>query len=128
MRNKIFLQFFLIGGMCCWLMLPALAQTKTITGTVVDDKNEPVQGASVSVKGAAVSTVTDGKGIFSLTMPVINTTLEITHVGFEMKEVLLGNQTTLTITITPAAANMQTVVITALGFEAKKDRVGYASA
>jgi TonB-linked SusC/RagA family outer membrane protein len=113
--------------MCCWFILPTLAQTKTITGTVVDDKNEPVQGASVSVKGGSASAVTDNKGIFSLTMSVVTTTLEITHVGFELKEVFLGNQVKLTISIIPAAANMQAVVITALGFEAKKDRVGYAS-
>jgi TonB-linked SusC/RagA family outer membrane protein len=107
--------------------MPAFAQTKVITGVVVDDKNEPVQGVSISVKGGSASTVTDSKGNFSLTMPLVSTTLEITHVGFEMKEVILGNQVTLTIPITPAAANMQAVVITALGFEAKKDRIGYAS-
>jgi TonB-linked SusC/RagA family outer membrane protein len=127
MRKKILLRSFFICGMCCWFILPALAQTKTITGVVVDDKNEPVQGASVSVKGGSTSTITDGKGNFSLSMPVVSTALEITHVGFEMKEVFLGNQVKLTISITPAAANMQAVVITALGFEAKKDRIGYAS-
>lgn len=128
MRNKVLLPLFLLCGMCCWFNLPALAQTKIITGVVVDDKNEPVQGASVSVKDGTASTVTDAKGNFSLQLTSDKAILLITHVGFETKEVAPGNQVKLSISITPAAANMQAVVITALGFEAKKDRIGYASA
>ncbi len=127
MRNKVLLPFFLFCSICCWFNLPAQAQTKIISGVVVDDKNEPVQGASVSVKDGTASTVTDAKGNFSLSIPDANITLLITHVGFDAKEVVPGNQAKLSVNLTPAAANMQAVVITALGFEAKKDRIGYAS-
>jgi TonB-linked SusC/RagA family outer membrane protein len=126
MRKKMLLPllFCLIG---CWLSSAALAQTKTITGVVLDDKNEPVQGATVSVKNGAVSTSTDARGNFSLSVPATATLLVITHVGFDPKEAPIGDQTKVTVTITPTAATMAGVVVTALGFEAKKDRIGYAS-
>jgi TonB-linked SusC/RagA family outer membrane protein len=45
------------------------AQTKTVTGTVVDSKTkEPVSGVSVTVKGNATGTVTDANGKFSLSI------------------------------------------------------------
>src|SRR5688572_12488955 len=116
MRNKVLLPLFLFCGFCCWFNIPAQAQTKIITGVVVDDKNEPVQGASVSIKNGTASTVTDAKGNFSLSLPAANVTLQITHVGFDAKEVIPGNQEKLSISLIPAAANMQAVVITALGF------------
>ncbi len=44
----------------------ALAQTQTITGTVVDDTGLPLPGASVVIKGTSTGTSTDFDGNFSL--------------------------------------------------------------
>lgn len=104
------------------------AQNRTITGTVNDEKNNPVEGASISLKknGASVA-VTDAKGHFSLSAPNDTKIIIISFVGYENKEVELGSNTALNISLSPATNALNNVVVTALGFEAKKDRVGYAS-
>ena len=63
-------------------------QTK-VRGTVVDDSNVPVVGASVTVKGlgSQKGTLTDAQGNFSLTVPADHTTLIISHVGMKTQEV-----------------------------------------
>jgi len=43
-----------------------MAQTRTVSGTLVDEKGNPVAGATVSINNSAVSKITDSKGYFSL--------------------------------------------------------------
>jgi len=71
------------------------AQT-TITGTVVDDNNLPIPSANIIVVGAAVGTVTDFDGNFTLTVnqnPPF--TLQASSIGFEptSQDVTANNQT-----------------------------------
>ncbi len=124
-KNQLLLLLFTL------LLFPvfqqAMAQTKTITGTVLDEKNNPVQGAAVSVKGASATTATDAKGAFSLALPANARTLMITYIGYESKEMEIGSQTNIPISLSPASANLSNVVVTALGVEVKKDKLGYAS-
>ena len=68
----------------------ALAQKHTYTGTVVDDQNEPVIGASVVQKGTSVGTVTDFDGNFSLSADE-GSTLVISYIGMVTQEVKAGN-------------------------------------
>ena len=49
--------------------LPALAQTKTQQGKVVDENNEPVIGATVKVEGTKTATVTDFDGNYKIEVP-----------------------------------------------------------
>ena len=58
------------------------AQTGTVTGSVVDDKGEPLIGAAVRVKGTKVGVNTDINGKFSIKASP-NATLEISYVGCE---------------------------------------------
>ncbi|MBD0368502.1 MAG: carboxypeptidase-like regulatory domain-containing protein, partial [Flavisolibacter sp.] len=56
--------------MAVLLALPSLAQrTITVSGRIVDDKNQPVAGASVVVKGTATGTPTNNNGEYQITAP-----------------------------------------------------------
>ena len=71
------------------------AQT-TITGTVVDDNNLPIPSANIIVVGAAVGTVTDFDGNFTLTVNQTPPfTLQASSIGFEptSQDVTANNQT-----------------------------------
>ncbi|HEX7845862.1 MAG TPA: SusC/RagA family TonB-linked outer membrane protein, partial [Chitinophagaceae bacterium] len=103
------------------------AQNKTITGVVLDEKNNPVSGASVTVKNTSVGKATNAKGEFSLDLPANASILVVSYVGYEPKEITIGNQTTINISLTPTATTLANVVVTALGFEVKKDQLGYSS-
>ena len=58
------------------------AQSRVITGSVSDDKNNPVASASVTVKGTTIGTAADSLGNFSLTVPSNAKTLVVASVGY----------------------------------------------
>lgn len=64
-------------------VVSASAQTTTIKGTVSDDQDEPLIGASVSVVGTTVGAMTDLDGHYQLSIPnsMIGKTLKVTYVG-----------------------------------------------
>lgn len=120
----------LILFQCLFFLLfiqQGFAQTKNINGIVLDENSNPIQGATISVKNTGVTKATDAKGNFSLSVSGSKDVLTVTYVGYEPKEIEVSNQTSLTISLTPKPATLNNVVITALGFEAKKDRLGYAT-
>ncbi|WP_299243639.1 TonB-dependent receptor [uncultured Aquimarina sp.] len=59
------------------------AQT-TISGTVVDNNNQPIPGANIALQGASVGTVTDFDGLFTLTLEETPPfTIIVSSIGFE---------------------------------------------
>ena len=63
------------------LAITASAQSKSVSGTVVDKAGEPVIGASVVVKGTTNGTITDFDSNFSLQGVPSNGTIQISFVG-----------------------------------------------
>lgn len=61
--------------------LTALAQNKTVTGTVVDETGEPVIGATVRVDGTKLATVTDLDGNYTIEVPA-NQQITISYIGY----------------------------------------------
>lgn len=57
---------YLLTLFCLCVSMIALAQQKTITGTVIDTRHEPVIGASVLEKGTSNGTITNLDGEYSL--------------------------------------------------------------
>lgn len=104
----------------------AAAQTRVITGTVTDEKGVAIQGATVSLKNTTQARVTDSKGQFSLPAGA-GSVITVSFVGYEPKEIKVGNETLYSVSLTPSTTALSDVVVTALGFEAKKDKLGYAS-
>ena len=59
-----------------------MAQTKTITGVVVDATGEPVIGASVLEVGTTNGTITDVDGNFTIQVPV-GAKLDVSYIGYK---------------------------------------------
>ena len=78
------------------LFLPIFsAAQKVVTGTVKDDKTkQPLQGASVLVKGGSTGTTTNASGEFSLSVPPQAKSITVSYVGYESKDIAIGNNTT----------------------------------
>ncbi len=91
-----------------------------ITGTVTDSATgEPLPGVSIRIKGSAAGTTTDNKGTFSLDVPE-NTTLEISYLGYDKKEVRVGTNRTLHITLSSSSTSLSQVVVTGYQTVSKK--------
>ena len=104
----------------------AFAQNRTITGKVLDDKGQPVIGASVIVKGTSKGVPANAAGEFTLSVKP-NDVLVVTASSFGKSEVRVGNDNNITITLKPAGNVMEEVVVTALGQTSKKAKVGYST-
>ena len=70
---------------------------KKITGTITDDKQAPLVGATVTVKGTKTATTTDAVGKFTLTVPANANTLVVTYVGMQTQEVPIGSSSVVTV-------------------------------
>jgi TonB-linked SusC/RagA family outer membrane protein len=100
--------------------LGAFAQTsKTVTGTVVDEKNAPVNGASVQVKNNSTGTATDAAGKFSINVPDKNAILVISNLGYVTKEVTIPESGELDVQLTPTNNTLDQVIVVGYGTQKK---------
>lgn len=88
---------------------------KKITGTITDDKQAPLVGATVTVKGTKTATTTDAVGKFTLTVPANANTLVVTYVGMQTQEVPIGNTSVVTVALAPTGGSMTDVVVVGYG-------------
>jgi CarboxypepD_reg-like domain len=64
---------------------PALAQTGTVSGIVIDDRTEePIRGVSIYVEGQSSKAETDTNGRFSLTVPAGPQTIAASVIGYAL--------------------------------------------
>ena len=113
----------------CSLFIKAelMAQNRTVSGTVTDEKGTGLENVSVTVKGTNIGTTTTLDGSFTLTVPANATTLVATRVGFEQREISIAGQSTATIRLAAVNANMAEVVVVAYGQQQKKAVTGSIS-
>jgi TonB-linked SusC/RagA family outer membrane protein len=102
------------------------AQQKQVTGTVKDSNGAPVANASYIVKGTKTGGVTDENGHFSVSVKNSGAVLVFSSVNYQTKEVPVGQNTTLDVTLQPEVSSLNEVVVTALGIQKQKKSLGYA--
>lgn len=96
-----------------------------VTGTIVDDNDEPLIGVPVIVKGTSVATFTDENGEFSIAAPA-GSTLRCSYVGFKTVEQQLDGEDLLLIRMLADDVRLNEVVVTALGIRREQKPLGYA--
>ncbi|KIC89680.1 TonB-dependent receptor [Flavihumibacter sp. ZG627] len=98
-----------------------LAQTKTLTGRVTDDKGSPVPNASVVVKGTSIGTTSGEDGRFSFVVPSNARDIVISAVGFGDIEQRIGTSTEFTISLSTRDKNLAEVVVVGYGTQKKRE-------
>jgi len=101
---------------------------QTISGVIVDDKNIPVIGAAIYVKGTTIGTVTDIDGKYSVTVPADATALEISYLGFSTQTLMIADNTYSNITLSEDLNKLDEVVITGLASSVKRSNLANAVA
>ncbi|MGA0557406.1 SusC/RagA family TonB-linked outer membrane protein [Larkinella sp. VNQ87] len=128
MRYSTFLRCLLTVWLGALLIAGARAQDRRVTGTVISGKDQqPIPGVSVLIKGSTLGTTTDANGKFALNVPA-NAILVFSSIGFMGRDVPVGNQTSLEVTLEEGSQNLNEVVVTALGIKKEAKRLGYATA
>lgn len=107
-------------------MQVVFAQT-TISGTVTDDKGEPIPGANIRAKGYSdIGTISDLNGQYNLNVPAEATTLVYSFVGMATQEIEIAGRTVIDVAFASDDVGLEEVVVTALGIERDKKKLGYS--
>lgn len=101
------------------------SQDRQVTGKVTESDNTSLPGVSVMIKGTTRGTTTASDGTFKLSLKE-GATLIFSSLGFEKKEVKVGNQSVLNVSLNSSTSSLDEVVVTALGFSQEKKSLGYA--
>lgn len=108
--------------------VPLFAQNGIrVTGKVVDNANMEVIGANVLVKGTSQGVVTNLDGEFSIVVPNEKATLVFSFIGFQPKEVVVGRNRVLNVTLHDDAKSLDEVVVIAYGTQSKATLTGALS-
>jgi TonB-dependent SusC/RagA subfamily outer membrane receptor len=105
---KCALAFFCLG-----FALTLHAQTN-VQGRVTDESGKPVQSASVTVKGTTRGTTTNENGMFTISASPKDV-LIISFVGLANKEIKVGNQSDMTVSLSPVNAQFEEVIVIGYG-------------
>ncbi|PWJ57136.1 TonB-linked SusC/RagA family outer membrane protein [Dyadobacter jejuensis] len=123
---KISLRAIIPLWMVVLLISPAMAQDRSITGKVLDETGQGLPGASVTILGTTRGTNADAEGNFTISGVTESTTLVFSSIGYLKKEVAVGNRSEITVDLAPDVANLQEVVVTALGVSKETRKLGYS--
>ena len=104
------------------LPLNAFAQTK-ITGTVTDEVNDPIIGATVKIKGASTGVVTDIDGNFSIDAAV-GQTLEVSYIGYTTHSVKVTRAGHIDVRLSEDTQTLEQVVVVGYGTMKRSDLTG----
>ncbi len=101
-------------------------QQQSVTGRILDEQGNPLQGAAVRIKGSSQETSTDSDGRFTLSNVEPGTVLVVSFVGYESRE-LTASANLAAISMTPAISDLDEVVVVGYGTQRKSDITGAVS-
>ena len=115
-----------------WMTLIALMMTiglyaqDIVKGTVVDEEDFPLIGATIMIKGGQIGSITDMDGNFSISVKKGNT-LVISYIGYITQDIKVGDQKTLKIKMKADNAMLDEVVVVGYGDMKRSDLTGSVS-
>jgi len=116
-------KLFLILMTLCAVSWSAVAQTRHISGTVLDAaNNEPLIGATVMPIGGGQGAATDVDGNFSLNIPSSVKSIKVSYVGY--KEQTVPVQAKMMVYMSSSDTNLDDVVVIAYGTGTKESLTG----
>ncbi len=105
------------------------AQNRTVSGTVLDEKNQPLPGVTVQVKGSKASTTTDVNGKYAIKVTNLqNVSIGVSFVGYNYSEKTLKvGEMNADFKMVPSSTDLDEVVIVGYGVQKKATLTGSVS-
>ncbi|MCU7552623.1 TonB-dependent receptor [Chitinophagaceae bacterium LB-8] len=97
-----------------------------VSGKVIDDKGQPLENVSVTIKGKGIGTQTDNLGAFTIT-PKLHDVLEFSITGFQSRTETYNGQKSMGIKMTKAVETLSDVVVIGFGQVKRKNALGSIS-
>jgi TonB-linked SusC/RagA family outer membrane protein len=96
----------------------------TVKGQIVDEKGEPIVGATIQQSGTTSGTIANLNGEFSLSVPS-SATLVVSYIGCKKQEIAVENKTNLgKITLISDLKELNQLVVIGYGTQRKVDLTG----
>ena len=104
------------------------AQGQLVKGTITDENNNPLSGATVTIKGTTLTTSTDESGNFQInTGSQLNPVLVATYVGYLNEEYPVKGRSNITVRLQQDSRTLGDVVVVGYGVQRKRDITGASS-
>ncbi|HEU4551705.1 MAG TPA: TonB-dependent receptor [Chitinophaga sp.] len=101
-----------------------VVQQKPITGRVLDQQGNPLEGVIITVMSEGKQTMTKENGEFSLEVDAGATSLRFSMVGYTAKEVKIGNETSFIVQLEPSVSKINEIVVVGYGTQKKESLTG----
>jgi TonB-linked SusC/RagA family outer membrane protein len=102
-------------------LLRAFAQDRQVSGVITSaDTRQPVEGATVAVKGTKITALSNQQGRFTISINNDKAVLVITHTGFVPVELEVGNKSSVEASLVAEVKSLDDVVI--IGYQTVKRR------
>lgn len=134
MRNLFFINKSLFWIYLCLFVFGNIGfafaedlQKKIVTGVVTDNLGEVIIGANVLEKGTSNGTITDFEGKFSLEISNEKSVLQISYIGFNSQEIVVGKRNSLIVKLQENSQALNEVVVVGYGVQRKVTTTGAVS-
>lgn len=97
-----------------------------IKGKIVNEKGEPIAGANIQVKGTKKGTSTNPEGEFTIDADK-GDILIISNIGYASRQITVGDDKSLNITLTTSSQQLGELVVTALGIQRRQKSLTYST-
>lgn len=104
---------------------PTQVSAGGVSGTVNDEKGTAMVGATVIIKGTSIGTAADLDGNFSLPQAKVGDVLEVSLIGYVKQNIRLASSAPLRIVLNEDSAQLDAVVVTALGIKRAEKSLTY---
>lgn len=91
-----------------------------VKGRVTGENGEALPGVTIMIKGTQQGMITDSDGRFSMEVPHENDILIFSFVGYERKEITVGNKVQIDLVLSVDKKNLDEVIVVGYGSQSKK--------
>ena len=101
-----------------------IQQQKPVSGKVTDSSGISLPGVSIVVKGTTNGVIAGNDGSYSISNVPANATLQFSFVGMKTQEVVVGDKTTINVTLAEETVGIEEVIAIGYGTQRKRDLTG----
>jgi len=129
MKNKFYQKIgsFLLLVMVMLGSFSSFAQDRKVSGKVSGPDGQGIPGVSILVKGTSTGTTTDVNGSFSVSIKSGSSVLAVSAVGYKSKDVSVGSQSSVSVTLDEDVSQLSEVVVTGYSIDNRRETTGAVS-
>ncbi|WP_345954297.1 SusC/RagA family TonB-linked outer membrane protein [Mucilaginibacter sp. PAMB04168] len=117
-------KFSLLMLLCTLACSLALAQERRVTGKVTDSVGTPLPGVNVAIRGLPSNVSTTVDGLYTIQVRSNSDVLVFSYVGFVRKQVTVGTQARIDVSMSEERSTLTDVVVVGYGTKKRTEILG----